>query len=89
MEHCERVYQKSFSSALGEECDRRLGGNAASQRGDSDGVEPELLLHVSLRHVPERLLVFLQQLEDGGQLLALHPGKTESRKKENDLNDVL
>lgn len=39
----------------------------------SDGVKSELLLHVSLRHVPKCCLVVLQQLEDGGQLLALHP----------------
>lgn len=47
-----------------------------SQRGVSDGVKSELLLHVSLRHLTKRLSVVFQQLEDGGQLLTLHPGKT-------------
>lgn len=36
----------------------------------SEGVKLQLLLYVGLRH----LLVRLQQLEDGRQLLLLHPG---------------
>lgn len=43
----------------------------------SDGVKSELFLHVSLWHVPKCGSVVFQQLEDGRQLLTLHP---ESRK---------
>lgn len=43
----------------------------------SDGVKSELFLHVSLGHVPKCGFVVFQQLEDGRQLLPLHP---ESRK---------
>lgn len=52
-----------------------VGGCMRTQRVKvSDGVESELLLHVSLRNLAERLRVVFQQLEDGGQLLTLHPG---------------
>lgn len=46
-----------------------------SQREVLNGVESKLLLHVSLRHLSKRLFVVLQKLEDGGQLLLLHPEK--------------
>lgn len=58
-----------------EVCHRWLDPDTTSRSGASDGVKSELLLHVSLRHLPKRLLVVFQQLEDGSQLLPLHPGK--------------
>lgn len=44
----------------------------------SEGVELQLLLHVTLCHLPQHLLVLPQQQEDGCQLLLLHPGKSQT-----------
>ncbi len=80
VEYCEQVFgvlEYSLSSA------RRLRGAIGgwiATRGVSDGVESELLLHVSLGHLPKRFLVLFQQLEDGGQLLPLYPGKTHMKE---------
>lgn len=35
-------------------------------------IEPELFLHVAIRHLTERLLVVLHEPEDGSQLFFLH-----------------
>lgn len=45
-----------------------LGGGG----GSLHVVEPELLLHVSIGHLAEGLLVVLHELEDGLQLLFLN-----------------
>lgn len=65
-------------------CRRRLDPDTTSHSGASDGVKSELLLHVSLRHLPKRLLVVFQQLEDGSQLLPLHPGRREIKEMMTD-----
>lgn len=61
-------------------CHRWLDPDTTSQSGASDGVKSELLIYVSLRHLPKRLLVVFQQLEDGSQLLPLHPGRREIKE---------
>lgn len=45
-----------------------LGGGGSSLHV----VEPELLLHVAIRHLAKRLLVVLHELEDGRQLFFLN-----------------
>lgn len=47
----------------------------------SDRVKSELFLHVSLWHVSKCRFVIFQQLEDGGQLLTLHPWRREDKQR--------
>lgn len=58
-------------------------GRVAGGGGSLHVVEPELLLHVAMGHLAERLLVVLHELEDGRQLLLLNSaGKRGHRRGE-------
>ncbi|EPQ18947.1 hypothetical protein D623_10019806 [Myotis brandtii] len=67
--------RKSTSQGLvsGQAASRHSSGDASPGGGGSlHVIEPELLLHVAMGHLAERLLVVLHELEDGRQLLFLN-----------------
>lgn len=87
LKYCEEVYWSICCTgevsgfAAAHMCCEYCEDQELSPREVLNGVESELLRHVSLRHLSKRLLVFLQQLEDGGQLLTLHSDKRTKRSR--------